>query len=245
MRKPNSLAEAVDALRTEHKRIVAQLHRDHESVRSIASTAWRAQEAERQRLARELHDGVGQTLGALKNELSVLVRDDLGAEAKQRADRALELCASSIADIRELSRLLFPPALTDLGIRAALEQLVRMVNDQGALAVELVADGDLHRLPLESATFIYRICQEALTNASRYAPGSNALIRIRVRDTDCSLLVMDDGPGFDTDATAGRGFGLQAMRERASLFGAALMIESAEGEGTRIRARLAVVKGER
>ena len=236
--KNQSVTQALEALRREHNRIVVQLHRDHESLRSIANTAWKAQEAERQRLARELHDGVGQTLSALKNELSILIRERISDEAADRAERALELCATCIADIRELSRLLYPPALADLGLQAALEQLIRIVNGQGSLSVELIVDGDLGRLPQDCATFLYRTCQEALTNASKYAAGANALIRIRVKRNECTMLVMDDGPGFDVRSSSQSGFGLQAMRERASLFGAVLIVESAVGEGTRIRARL-------
>lgn len=233
---PEELARSLVSLRQEHQRIVSQLRRDQERMQDIARGAWRIQEEERRRLARELHDGLGQSLTALKNDLATLLEDQ-PEDWRQRISSALSLCSDCLSDTREMSRLLRPPVLDDLGLEPALAQLARSISERSGTAVEIVTRGLPPELPTDLTTLLYRLIQEALNNTVKHARAACMLVRLVGQPDRIDLLMLDDGCGFDALQAdeCDPGFGLHAMRERVALFGGKIEIESQAGEGTRIR----------
>jgi len=203
-----------------------------------------AAEAERARWARELHDETLQALGNLRLMLSVAARSG-NAEAMQAViGRALSQLESDIATLRSLITELRPAALDQLGLEPALLALVDRLRTTG---LEVDADVELasehgraaQRLTPELETAVYRIVQEALTNAVKHGSASRAVVEVRDDQESVDLRIRDDGSGFDpTGATAG--FGVLGMRERAELLDGSLQIDSAPGAGTTVTARFAV-----
>jgi signal transduction histidine kinase len=216
----------------------AQTVRSHSLERSI-----RASEAERARWARELHDETLQELAGLRILLSAARRTDDRARVDQALDQAVELVTDGIANLRALITDLRPAALDEIGTQAALTALVERVRAMSGLVVELDVDlafeagrADARHVP-ELEETLYRVVQEALTNAVKHA-GATAL-RVTVREGDGSVFVTvrDDGGGFDPEAQS-PGFGLIGMAERIALADGRLDVRSAPGEGTAIEVEL-------
>lgn len=202
-----------------------------------------AQEDERRRIAREMHDQFGEQLTALELGISLLKtqcsdRPDLRAQVEN-----LEMVAQQLdRDIEHLVWELRPTALDDLGLRAALTNYVQNWSKRVGIAAELHTSGLLDdRLSSEAETTLYRIAQEALTNAAKHSRATSVEVILERRPDHVLLIVEDDGVGFDLGeaSAAGRGFGLQGMEERAALGGASLEIESSAGKGTTILVRMA------
>jgi PAS domain S-box-containing protein len=201
-----------------------------------------AQEDERRRIAREMHDQFGEQLtalelgiGMLKNACADQPRLREHIEALQAVSRQLD------SDIEHLVWELRPTALDDLGLRAALDNYAQNWSKRAGIRAELHTSGLLDdRLPSEAETTLYRIAQEALTNVAKHSRASSVEIILERRADHVVLIVEDDGVGFDASAqTEHRGFGLQGMHERAALGGASLEIESAVGKGTTILVHMA------
>lgn len=232
------IAERVRAVHAENNRLFNRLLEGEKRFRRLAKAVWQVQEEERRRLALELHDGIGQTLTALKNHLQRergRVADDAQREA---LDRAFELAAAALADTRELSRLLRPPVLDDLGLKAALDWLARMHAERAGLRVDIDWQPADERLASELETLAFRAVQEALTNVVKHANARQA----RVTVTGGEMLyieVADDGTGFDAerafDARRGDGFGLRGLRDRVELFGGRMEVRAREPRGTLLR----------
>jgi PAS domain S-box-containing protein len=195
-----------------------------------------AQEDERRRIAREMHDQFGEQLTTLEHGLASLlnasadrpdIRDEVLAlqQVMQRLDR----------DVEHLVWELRPTVLDDLGLSAALANYVRAWSARVGIGAELhsagLGDG---RLPSQVETALYRIAQEALTNIARHARASRVDVILGRRADAVSLVIEDNGIGFDRHATREGGFGLLGMRERAALVGATLEIESSTGQGTTV-----------
>jgi signal transduction histidine kinase len=187
-----------------------------------------AQELERKRLARELHDETGQALTSILLGLRSL--DEGPATARVR-----ELVVSTLQDVRRLAVELRPKALDDFGLVPALERLLETFHEQSGTAVELEARIGTERLPPEVETALYRIVQEALTNVVKHAGARHVSVTLTLKTTSVVTVVEDDGEGFAPDevaATNDGGLGIVGMRERVSLLGGRLEIESAPGAGT-------------
>jgi PAS domain S-box-containing protein len=203
-----------------------------------------AQEDERRRIARDMHDQFGEHLTALSMEIASLKEACGTAPGLTAHARTLETIADRLdRDVEQLAWQLRPTALDDLGLRAALTNYVHEWSGRHGVAAEVHTSGLLdNRLPSEVETALYRIAQEALNNVAKHAAAQRVEV-ILERRPDCVLLIIeDDGVGFDTaKATAGRhGFGLVGMMERAGLVGASLDIESTPGQGTTVLVRMAV-----
>jgi two-component system sensor histidine kinase UhpB len=210
------------------------LGRLEEERRESARAALEAQEGERLRIARELHDEVGQALTAVVLQLERAVREtgsDDVAEAREGVRAALE-------EVRELARRLRPEALDDLGLRSALAALSLEVSRRTGLRIDRQLGPDLPALSSEEELVVYRVTQEALTNVARHSDARAARVELAPRDGRVELTVRDAGRGFAT-GDAREGSGLRGMRERAVLVGAALTIDSEKGQGTTVRLRLA------
>ncbi|WP_193782875.1 HAMP domain-containing sensor histidine kinase [Streptomyces sp. E5N91] len=190
-----------------------------------------AQEAERRRIAQELHDEVGQSMTAI---LLVLGRaaDDAEEPLRDELHQAQEITRESLDEVRRLVRRLRPGVLDDLGLISALSSLTHDFATHTGLRVVRRFDADLPVLDHESELVLYRVAQESLTNAARHADAERLEVGLAHADAAVTLTVADDGRGIEA---AHEGAGIRGMRERALLIGAALDITSAPGAGTRIR----------
>ncbi len=210
------------------------------AARELSKRLLAAQEAERRRVARTLHDQLGQLLTALELSLKS-ARKGTGAARDKELQHALKLLKQALAQTRDLSVELWPTVLDDLGLASALRGLVdRRVKWAGA---DVLLDAAAGRFTFEVETAAFRIAQEALTNVARHALAKHVSIGLRVAGEVLELDIRDDGTGFDVErawqrANAGASLGLLGMRERASLAGGLLEIESEPGKGTWVRVRL-------
>jgi signal transduction histidine kinase len=202
-----------------------------------------AQEEERRIIARELHDEVGQVLTAVKMELAYAQRELTGIDAAVGAlDEARTITDRALHAVRDLTHLLHPPLLDDLGLPAAVDWYVQSIQRRQQMRIQLTADGMSARLPADIEVACYRIVQEALTNVCRHAQASYCRIGLTRRASSILLSVEDDGVGFSAERPAGTGdgLGLIGIRERVAGLGGQLRIESAPGRGTRLTAELPI-----
>jgi signal transduction histidine kinase len=206
--------------------------------RRIARDALRrvvaGQEVERRRLARELHDETGQALTSIL--LGLRAVDDAGsgdAVAKAVGDLR-ELVVATLQDVRRLAVQLRPKALDDFGLAPALERLVQTFSESSGISVDLEARLGEGRLPTEVETTLYRIVQEALTNVVKHAEATKVSILLVRRDTSATVVIEDDGVGFDPAGVSEGSLGLEGMRERADLHEGRLTVETSPGAGTTI-----------
>lgn len=201
-----------------------------------------AQEAERARVSRDLHDDVGQALTSVLLGLR-LVEDSLARtpvdtdDARARVADLRELVADGLRRARDLAFDLRPTVLDDIGLVAALERLTATIADRAGLAVELAVSGlnSDERLAPETETVIYRVVQEALTNVVRHADATTASVTVTANATRVRALIEDDGAGFDPSAELDRPhLGVDGMHERADLAGGTVAISSSAGGGTTV-----------
>jgi len=223
-------------------RTLEELERDRLQLRELASQVIRAQEDERKRIARELHDDTAQVLFAQLLSLTAMKSspsDDVRANAEALENMTVE----AIEGVRRLGLELRPPALDDLGLREALGDLAQRFSDKLAIPVDLQMTGMKDRLSSEVELVLYRVAQEAVTNIAKHARATRITISLE-RTRDCvNLTVDDDGRGFDP-AILGRrddrglGLGLFGMEERVSLVGGVLAIRHLNPRGMRIAASI-------
>jgi signal transduction histidine kinase len=191
-----------------------------------------AQELERRRLARELHDETGQALTSILLGLRGLEEAKDEETLRTMVGEVRELVRSTLQDVRRLAVELRPKTLDDFGLVAALERLTESFSEQTGIAVEFVPNlpaGD--RLPPEVETALYRIVQESLTNVVKHARAENVSIVLTRKDDTVSVVVEDDGVGFEPARERGDGIGLVGMRERVGLLGGRVTVESRPGAG--------------
>jgi PAS domain S-box-containing protein len=212
-----------------------QLERLAEERQQLLRKIVRAQEEERERVALELHDGLGQMLTSISLFASDL-ENDVAEEARPRAAKVNELIRMAIEDSRQLVWSLRPPELERLGLVPAIRRLADDVSLHGDVEVDLHEEiGDL-RLAPEAEAVVYRVVQEAVHNAQKHARASSISVHLRRSNGSLTALVEDDGRGFDPAAVSrGHGLGLLGMRERAELIDGDLVVESGSGSGTRVR----------
>ncbi|MBI5848959.1 MAG: response regulator [Nitrospirae bacterium] len=198
-------------------------------------------ELERRHIARELHDDIGQALTAVKLSLQSLELSPDERESARMLQQSIVSVDHAIQRVRNLSLNLRPSLLDDLGLAAALGWLLDRTARPAGISSELVSDAHTDRLPAELETACFRIAQEALSNAVRYAQPKKITIRLRRSDDAVELSVQDNGLGFDLQpsfdrSVKGQSFGLLGMHERAVLAGGRLSIESEPGRGTTVSA---------
>jgi len=199
-----------------------------------------AREDEQRRIARDLHDQVGQTLTALKLAITAsrqaIVQTDV---ALARINDAEQACAELERGLAEVAERLRPSALDALGLRAALEQHLATWTERTRIEVGFECPGLSHkRLPEEVETALYRLVQEALTNVARHAEATQVDVVVQLTDEYALISVEDDGVGFEPDAIPEGSFGLVGMHERVTLCGGSLEIQSSPGRGTAILSRV-------
>ena len=200
-----------------------------------------AEDQERRRIARELHDETGQSLTTLLVGLRTIADVERLAEVRSIAQRLREVAAHTVDDVGRLARGLHPAVLDDKGLVAAIRRHVSDFAQSFGVVVDLRVHGRVpHRLaPLAQST-TYRILQEALTNVARHAQARVIRVVLKHDSIGFELLIQDDGVGFDptTALSEASGLGLHGMQERVALLGGSVQIQSRRGHGTMIRARI-------
>jgi len=223
---------------TERKEAEEALRRSEETLRELSTQLLRAQEEGRKRVARELHDGVNQTLTAIKFALESRLSHMPTADAAPGTsfEKIVSLVQHAIDETRRIQMDLRPPLLDDLGILATLSWFTReFENVYSHIRVERDIETSEEDVPHLLKIVIFRIVQEALNNVAKHSRATLATVRLRSVGGGIELAIEDDGRGFDLD-TPSRGFGLMNMRERAELSGGTFEIQSSSGRGTSIRA---------
>jgi two-component system sensor histidine kinase UhpB len=209
--------------------------------RSRASQILHAQEQERKRIARELHDETSQVLTSLLISLALLEESVTSDTGRQRIADTRALAHQTLRAVRNISIDLRPSALDDLGLLPALRWYIKEYQQKCGIEVELTATGLHDRLPPETETAIYRIVQESLTNTAKHARARKAWVRVVSDGTEVRVNTSDNGLGFDVPAVLktpwqDRGLGLAGMMERASLLSGTVRIVSQSGTGTTVEA---------
>ncbi|MFJ7769291.1 HAMP domain-containing sensor histidine kinase [Streptomyces sp. NPDC097107] len=205
-----------------------------------AGRALHAQERERHRIARELHDEVGQTLTAVLLQLK-RVADRVPGELREEVSLAQEATRAGLDEIRRIARRLRPGVLEELGLASALRSLAAEFTHHG-LTVHQHVPGDLPPLAPETELVLYRVAQEGLTNTARHAAADRAELSLRLLSDGVELLVRDNGTGL---GAAAEGAGMRGMRERALLIGAEIHFAPAPVRGTDVRLRVPAPPGGR
>jgi signal transduction histidine kinase len=226
---------------TDLKKAEEALRESETRLRSLSFQLMKAQEMERMRLSKELHDELGQALALLKHRMrSIQSKLQKGQSSlHEECEETNRYLDQIIENVRRLSRDLSPSILEDLGLTSALQWLIENFDKQYSLMTSFDIDNIDELFPKETQTNFYRISQEALTNIGKHAEAKHVSFAVKENEGCVSLIIEDDGKGFDVDKVRARhspekGLGLDAMEERAHMLGASLDIKSQVGEGTRI-----------
>ena len=213
---------------------------DAARMRALAALTIRAQDDERARVARELHDSTAQSIAALTYQLAAAARDCVDPAITRRLHEMRELAGEILEEVRSMAHAMHPNVLDDLGLESALEWLTRKTEEHTALEVELATQrsDDAPALTREAAAALYRVAQESMRNIERHSGATAVHITLVEKADSVSLDITDDGCGFDLQEATHRrpGMGLFAMRERLGLVDGSLDITTSPGHGTRIHA---------
>jgi signal transduction histidine kinase len=209
--------------------------------RDALRRAVQAQEVERRRLARELHDETGQALTSILLGLAAVERAESADEAHAAAADLRKLVVETLQDVRRLAVELRPSALDDFGLEPALRRLGQSVRESAALDVQVEARLGGERLPPDVETALYRIVQEALTNVIKHAGADRVSILVTRKPSSVLVVIEDDGRGFDPAATRAAGLGLLGMNERVELLDGTFQVDAEPGAGTTLIVELPLI----
>ncbi len=228
----------MDYLTGDLKKITSQVQ-DWQKRQELAVSVIRAQEEERRRVAREIHDGPAQALASMAMRLEVCekVMEGEPGKAKDEIADLKDMARSSLQDVRKIIFDLRPMALDDLGLLPALRTYLAAFEERTGIRVELKILGEERRLSPALEIAIYRLVQESLANIAKHAKTSEAWVNVEVTHNSVRLVVRDKGTGFDPGAISqggGERFGLMGMKERVTMFGGNITVKSRPGEGTKI-----------
>lgn len=214
--------------------------RTGQELRHLSTRLMSAQEEERKSISRELHDEVGQKLTALRLELGSLERLRAGDEDEFRAhlNEAKDLAEQSLRTIRDISAVLRPSLLDDLGLGPAIQRQARQFSRHTGIPATVQIEGDLDGLSERRRTCIFRIVQETLTNCARHSQATEVKIDLRGDNQGVVLTVSDNGAGFDPRQPAARGLGLIGIEERVRELGGSIQIDTAPGKGVKLEVRV-------
>jgi two-component system, NarL family, sensor histidine kinase UhpB len=212
-------------------------------LRETAQRALAAQEEERKRISRELHDGIAQTLASLRVRLRVARALEDSVARDQLLERLGTEIGQATEEIRTIAQGLRPPALDMLGLAPAIESCVRGIGERAGLALQTELEAVEGLLTPEAELVLYRIVQEALSNVARHSRAGSVRVRLFCAHGSVTATVEDDGRGFDVDSEMrSGGLGLFGMQERAGYVGGTVQVESEPGGGTRVRTVIPVVE---
>jgi two-component system sensor histidine kinase UhpB len=226
---PSAGMEEVDRLSATFRRLLERIEAER---RRSGRLVLRAQEEERKRVARDLHDEVNQALTAILLRLQALMQDAHSPELEAELSELKRLVNQAMEELLQLARQLRPTALDDHGLMPALEGQVRRFGDQHGIDVRLRAEGNAE-LGDDQQLVLYRVAQEALANVARHSQAKHVDVNLVAHGDGVDLQVRDDGIGFHTNGRP-TGLGLNGMAERARLVGGDLKIRSTPGAGTTV-----------
>ena len=232
---------------TERTKAEQELRRAHDELRELAQAMHEVRESERTRIARELHDELGQALTALKMDVDLfaetIARDR--ADLLERTDAMRDLLDSTVATTRRISADLRPLVLDDLGLGAAAEWLAQNFTQRTRVPCDLSVDAACAQLGEPHASALFRILQESLTNVARHAHANRVEVRLERSGDDAVLTVRDDGVGIDRSARPNpRSFGLRGISERVMLLGGTVEVAGRPGAGTMLVARIPLARAD-
>jgi signal transduction histidine kinase len=213
----------------------------HSRIQEMSSQVLTAHEAERKRIARELHDDTAQALTSILVRLRLLERSTVDEDVLRNVEELRELTGGALDSVRRMAMDLRPAALDDLGLVPALHAYAEKYSQSWPVSVTVTVNGLTRRLPADVELVLYRVVQEALTNIAKHASTTRAAVSLSRRHNEVTLTIADDGVGFDLNdgpQTNGSRLGLFGMRERLALIGGEMEVQSASGQGTRITARV-------
>ncbi len=227
------------------RRAEDEARRYAQRLKAMSQRAVEGQEAERRRIAHELHDRVGQTLTALNLNLNIIkgrIAPAADSVVCARLEDSLKLVEATVENIRGVIADLRPAVLDDYGLAAALHWYAEQYSERAGVAVRVIGHDPQPRLASTVEATLFRIAQESLTNVAKHAGARNAKVVLETRDGRFHLSVLDDGGGFDPaqlrPPNNHHGWGLMIMRERAEAVGGVLHVQSAPGQGTRVTVEL-------
>ena len=231
--------DITERLRTQQtlERLNRELELSHERLRALSRRLFEVQEEERKRLARDLHDDVGQALTALKIQLESIARPGGELAPRSRIDEIVDTVQHTLERVRHLSISLRPPQLDDLGLAAALRSHLDRQARVAGLHAHFEAEDAPQELAPDAETACFRVAQEAINNVLRHARARNLWVRLFTAGGRLAISVRDDGRGFDLDAArartaTGASLGLVGMEERMALAGGSFELRSSPGQGT-------------
>lgn len=218
------------------------LHRLHDDRGRLLERTLSAQETERTRIARDLHDGLGQNLTSMLLHLRVMGEAATIDNVRAHIGTLRQIAATSLDDLHRVVRETRPPVLDDLGLAAALEKQLADMQDISGVAVTFVCDGQgIERLSAAAETALYRVTQEAVTNAIRHSHASHLTVTLRRSDDEVLVTIADDGKGFDVAAilrSEHPPYGLLGMQERVRPLGGSVTFTSDAGKGAVVHVRV-------
>ncbi|HEX4479541.1 MAG TPA: sensor histidine kinase [Rudaea sp.] len=228
------LQARIDDVLRQQRELLASVRDGQTHFKLLAKSVWQVQEQEQRKIARELHDGIGQNLNAIINMID---QARLGhVDSDDVLSRMRTIAKQTLDETRALSRLLRPQVLDDLGLEAALQWLVRTIGEAHGLAVSLDIARPLPEFHTDIATLVFRITQEALNNAAKHAHARSARVVLRTDRNRLHLDVRDDGQGCVVEAALNanrtqQSSGLGGMRDRVRLYDGDMHIQSQPGKG--------------
>lgn len=217
--------------------LVDRLMGDRARMHMLAAQVIRAQDEERARVARELHDSTAQTLAAAMLQIRALSAEGVDPATEGKLNLVRDTVADALEEVRTMAHTMYPRVLDDLGLGAALEWLAGRAEDSSGVSVRVEHDVADTEVPLPIGSVLYRVAQEALRNALTHSGATEIVLRVEADDRVATIEVADNGHGFDPAAPdRRRGMGLFTMRERAALVDGSVEIYSVPGRGTRVSA---------
>jgi signal transduction histidine kinase len=243
-----NLAGQSTSIARNNTRLFGQLTANIDRLQGMSKGVIRMQEEERSKISRELHDGIGQALTALKMNLDFVTADlgkQISPESRQQLEDARKLAEQSLTEVRELSRLLRPRMLDDLGLLPTLRWLARTFSKRTGIKVALETNGSRPKLDTEIETMLFRIAQEALNNVAKHSQSKTARVTLACLPRRIRLKIEDTGVGFDASTMAKVdkeefGSGLSGIRDRVTLWGGKFSIHSRAGSGTNLNVEIPV-----
>jgi signal transduction histidine kinase len=233
--------ESLQQSEQQQRQLLEQSHRMQEQLRHLSRQVLHAQEEERKRISRELHDVIAQTLTGINVQLAALAKGAAvnSKDLARNIARTQQLVEKSVDVVHKFARELRPAVLDDLGLIPALHSFVKTFSERTRLHVQLQAFAGVEQLDIAKRTVFFRVAQEALTNVARHAQASRVEVSIQEFADRIGLKIKDDGKSFQVERVLhGKGskrLGLLGMRERVEMVGGTFGVESAPGQGTTIQ----------
>ncbi len=242
--------QRLEQLVAEKDRLYRESLRHQQELRELSRTMMQSSEATMRNLVRELHDDLGQALTAVRMDLGILHRDlPDDSPLHARVKEARQQIGDVLQSLRNLSQVLRPPVLDDLGLVPAMQWYAERFRERSGVTLDLDTSAAAQRYPQAVEVALYRVLQESLTNVSRHAEARHVSVRLASDAHTIRMEIEDDGRGFDPQSlrrstASDRGIGVLGMRERVATYGGAFEIESTPGNGTVVRLAIPLAGGE-